>query len=413
MGDRAERSRNKLISFLQNHNPALRFGLAQILGEHETAFELADRQKQRFHPLTSLIEESKGSDGSNRSTGASGLATFSSDETAKFKDGFGRSLVPTLQKRSPAQFEVGQNVHHTETGIVTIRTVYPDNTYDDSDGHTRTKQEMFRAYWTGGSLKSAGNGEAKFYEGQEVIAKMNKSDYTERPGIIAKLNLDEGTYNVEFRKDRRVIEFEYGVSEESISLPIFDTQFEINQDVEIDADEVAKIIQEDYTREVETKAVDVSDQTGFQVVERLLKEQSDLKKEEESKKEAKETTVQQKQWIRGTIVARHSDLSYDVRLDRKGREMVLTYIAQKAVRKAVFREAGGAAVEDNASSKTSAIFQPGNRVAVWAHWYVWPPLRKTIRLVRVANPAYLCTQVVGPFVVPARRGYQAARGSPE
>ena len=163
-----------------------------------------------------------------------------------------------------------------------------------------------------------------------------------------------------------MLEFEYGVSEESISLPEFDknTGFEKNQSVEVNPDEAAKIIQEDFTREVEAKAIDVSDRTGFQVVQDLLEEQSDLKLEEERKNGVKETTVQYKEWLRGTIVARHSDLSYDVRLNRKGREIVLTYIAPKAVRKA------GGEAEDNASSKTSAIFKPGDHVAVWSHWCV-------------------------------------------
>ena len=95
VGDRAERSGRKLISFAQNLNPALRFALAQVLGEHETTPELVEKQKQRFHPLTSLLDESDGSDGPSKSAGsASGLATFSPDEEAEFKNGFGRSLVP-------------------------------------------------------------------------------------------------------------------------------------------------------------------------------------------------------------------------------------------------------------------------------------------------------------------------------
>ena len=70
---------------------------------------------------------------------------------------------------------------------------------------------------------------------------------------------------------RRVIEFEYGVSQEFISLPEFDnnTSFEKDQSVEVDPDEAAKIFQEDFTREVEAKDVDASEQTGFQVVEGL------------------------------------------------------------------------------------------------------------------------------------------------
>ena len=74
---------------------------------------------------------------------------------------------------------------------------------------------------------------------------MNSNSYAKRPGIVTKLQLDEGTYTVEYREDRRVVEVEYGVKEEAISEPEFNKAaiFQKGTKVEVDPFEAAKIIQ--------------------------------------------------------------------------------------------------------------------------------------------------------------------------
>ena len=110
----------------------------------------------------------------------------------------------------------------------------------------------------------------------------------------------------------------------------------------------------------------MDDRTGLEFVKMLLTEQS---KEQEEKDQLTsdapqldaDETKDSKPWLRGKVLAVHSDFSYDVRLERKdNREMVLTYIKKEAVR---------VAGEESTSSKSkTALYDFGNEVYVWPTW---------------------------------------------
>ena len=81
--------------------------------------------------------------------------------------------VPPLSMRKVTQFSLGQRVEHVRSGDCYVVVCHGDGTYSDSDRNKREPESNYRAYWTGS--RSTSGKVARYYEGQEVEAVLNRS----------------------------------------------------------------------------------------------------------------------------------------------------------------------------------------------------------------------------------------------